>query len=91
MNLIHVYALNEREFYPTIEYLTRCVEKRIKKGLEVTNEYLAHCSSMSKLTFAVIKYRLKYDGVETTKDERNDARKSLAKYIIDSAKSNLEN
>ena len=82
MNLIYCHIMNERDIYSQVVWLKNCIVKRMKKGLEVREDYLANCSTMGKITYAAQKCAAK-GGEPYTKDDRKEAAKMTAKYIID--------
>jgi len=86
MNIIYHYALNSRDVYCKVEVLINQVAKRIRKNLPVLEDYLAKCSSMTKITHDCIKLREQLDFESTKKFERDEARQMLARYIIDGAR-----
>jgi hypothetical protein len=81
MNLLYVYIQNERDIYSHVERLKNQVQKRIKKGLNVREDYLANCATMKQISFLALKYAAKF-GEHYSKIERKEAEKMTAKYIM---------
>lgn len=82
-NVSHImmYAMHIREIYCKLEWLAKCVAKRIAKSQAVTTEHLANCSTMNAVMCAANKW-CKGDGVKVTSSDRREAAKRIANEII---------
>lgn len=53
--MLAIYSDNSRDVYPVIEWLTECVTKKIRKGIAVSVEHLANCSTLQSLMREAVK------------------------------------
>ena len=53
--MLAIYSDNSRDVYPVIEWLTECVTKKIRKGIAVSVEHLANCSTLQSLMRDAVK------------------------------------
>lgn len=81
VNHLHIYLDNTREMYAKTEWLAKCVSKRKAKGLLVTVEHLAGCSTMKSLVNESARY-CRADDVRVTKEDKAEAARRQANYII---------
>lgn len=57
-----------------------------KQGRKPQLEYLANCSTMKTIIREAAKLLYKYDGITPTKQEKQEAAREHAKYILDMAR-----
>lgn len=81
-NLLAIYIHNTQEIYDITTWLQNCVIKKINKGIRPQVEYLANCSTMKTIIKEAAKLLYKYDGITPTKQEKQEAAKEHAKYIL---------
>lgn len=77
-NLLAMYIRNTSEIYNITSRLQNCI---IKKNKQV--EYLANCSTMKGIIREAAKLLYKYDGITPTKQEKQEAAREHAKYILE--------
>lgn len=82
---LNLYIKNEYTIYRLVEWLTACVEKRIRKGAEVTVEHLANCSTMKTIIREGVKMCRKYGEPTADKEERAAVAMEQAEMIIENA------
>ena len=80
-----IYVDNSSDIYLITESLFNSLAKKIRKGLVPSVEHLANCSSMRKIIGMAAKMVAKYDGGKVTTEERKEAAKVHAQYIIECA------
>lgn len=80
-----VYIDNSRDIYAFTEYLQNNLAKKIRKGLAVSEEYLAQCSTMKRIIRMAVKMVRENEGFHPTKKECRQAAKSHAAYIMECA------
>lgn len=83
-NLLAMYIRNTREIYDITTWLQNCIIKKANKGIQPLIEYLANCSTMKTIIREASKLLYKYDGITPTKQEKQQAAREHAKYILDS-------
>lgn len=86
-NLLAMYIRNTREIYDITTWLQNCIikkAKKAKKGIQPSIEHLANCSTMKTIIREAAKLLYKYDGITPTKQEKQEAAREHAKYILDS-------
>lgn len=83
-NLLAMYIRNTREIYNITSQLQNCITKKINKGIQPSIEHLANCSTMKTIIREAAKLLYKYDGIIPTKQEKQEAAREHAKYILDS-------
>lgn len=82
---LSLYIDNSREIYSVTEWLCSCLEKKIKKGVRLSAETLANCSTMKRIVSMAAKMVKEYDGATISTKERKEAALKHAEYIIDCA------
>lgn len=81
---LDIYLSNSRECYCLIEWLANCIAKRIKRGKEVNIDYLANCSTMSKIIRVAKKLMvLNNEQIKPTKEDIKEMRQKVAKEILE--------
>lgn len=78
-DIVYIIAMNTLPVYQEIEKLAARVKKRKDKGLSVTIEHLAHCSTMK----TVVRMACMYEEGHITKEEKTEGAKHIAEYIIE--------
>lgn len=81
-NLLTMYIRNTSEIYNITSRLQNCIIKKINKGIQPQVEYLANCSTMKGIIREAAKLLYKYDGITPTKQEKQQAAREHAKYIL---------
>lgn len=89
-NLFAMYIRNTREIYNITSRIQNCIIKKINKGVQPQLEYLANCSTMKTIIREASKLLYKYDGITPTKQEKQEAAREHAKYIIDSVQYSIQ-
>lgn len=82
-NLLAMYIRNTSEMYNITSRLQDCLIKKINKGVQPQLEYLANCSTMKTIVREAAKLLRKYDGITPTKQEKQEAAREHAKYILE--------
>lgn len=90
-NLLAMYIRNTSEIYNITSRLQNCIIKKINKGIQPQLEYLANCSAMKSIIREAAKLLYKYDGITPTKQEKQEAAREHAKYILDSVQYFIQN
>jgi hypothetical protein len=81
-NLLAMYIHNTSEIYNISSWLQNCVLKKANNGVQPQMEHLANCSTMKTIIREAAKLLYKYDGITPTKQEKQEAAKEHAKYIL---------
>lgn len=81
-NLLAIYIRNTRGIYDITTWLQNCIIKKANKGIQPSIEHLANCSTMKTIIREAAKLLYKYDGITPTKQEKQEAAKEHAKYIL---------
>lgn len=89
-NLLTMYIRNTSEIYNITSWLQSCVIKKANKGVQPQVEYLANCSTMKTIIREAAKLLYKYDGIIPTKQEKQQAAKEHAKYILDGVQYSIQ-
>lgn len=89
-NLLAMYIRNTREIYDITTWLKSCVIKKANKGIQPQLEYLANCSTMKTIIREAAKLLYKYDGITPTRQEKQEAAREHAEYIIDSVQYSIQ-
>ena len=89
-NLLVIYICNTQEIYDITTWLQNCVIKKINKGVQPQLEYLANCNMMKTIIKEAAKLLYKYDGITPTKQEKQEAAREHAKYILDSVQYSIQ-
>lgn len=89
-NLLVIYICNTQEIYDITTWLQNCVIKKINKGVQPQLEYLANCNTMKTIIKEAAKLLYKYDGITPTKQEKQEAAREHAKYILDSVQYSIQ-
>ena len=82
-NLLTMYIRNTSEIYNITSRLQNCIIKKINKGIQPQAEYLANCSTMKGIIREAAKLLYKYDGITPTRQEKQEAAREHAKYILE--------
>ena len=82
-NLFAMYIRNTSEIYNITLWLQNCIIKKMNKGVQPQLEYLANCSTMKTIIREAAKLLYKYDGITPTKQEKQEASREHAKYILE--------
>ena len=90
-NLLAMYIRNTSEIYNITSWLQNCVIKKINNDVQPQVEYLANCSTMKTIIREASKLLYKYDGITPTKQEKQQAAREHAKYILDSVQYFIQN
>lgn len=90
-NLITMYIRNTSEIYNITSRLQNCIIKKINNGIQPQVEYLANCSTMKGIIREAAKLLYKYDGITPTRQEKQEAAREHAKYILDSVQYSINN
>lgn len=89
-NLLAMYIRNTSEIYNITSWLQSCVIKKANKGIQPQVEYLANCSAMKTIIREAAKLLYKYDGIIPTRQEKQEAAREHAKYILDSVQYSIQ-
>ena len=89
-NLLTMYIRNTREIYDITTWLQNCIIKKSNKGVQPQLEYLANCSTMKTIIREAAKLLYKYDGIIPTRQEKQEAAREHAKYILDSVQYSIQ-
>ena len=89
-NLLAMYIRNTREIYNITSRIQNCIIKKINKGVQPQVEHLANCSTMKAIIREAAKLLYKYDGITPTKQEKQEASREHAKYILDSVQYSIQ-
>lgn len=89
-DLLAIYIRNTHEIYDITTWLQNCVIKKINKGVQPQLEYLANCSTMKTIIKEAAKLLYKYGGITPTKQEKQEAAREHAKYILDSVQYSIQ-
>lgn len=90
-NLLAMYIRNTSEIYNITSRLQNCIIKKVNKGIQPQLEYLANCSTMKTIIREAAKLLYKYDGITPTKQEKQQAAREHAKYILDGVQYFIQN
>lgn len=82
-NLLAMYIRNTIEIYNITLCLQNCIIKKANKGVQPQVEYLANCSTMKTIIREAAKLLYKYDGITPTRQEKQEAAREHAKYILE--------
>lgn len=82
-NLLAMYIRNTSEIYNITSRLQNCIIKKVNKGIQPQLEYLANCSTMKTIIREAAKLLYKYDGITPTKQEKQEAAREHAEYILE--------
>lgn len=82
-NLLAMYIRNTREIYDITIWLQNCIIKKLNKGIQPQVEYLANCSTMKMIIREASKLLYKYDGITPTRQEKQEAAREHAEYILE--------
>ena len=89
-NLLAMYIRHTSEIYNMTSWLQDCLIKKINKGVQPQLEYLANCSTMKTIIKEAAKLLYKYDGITPTRQEKQEATREHAKYILDSVQYSIQ-
>lgn len=89
-NLLAMYIHNTREIYDITTWLQNCLIKKSNKGVQPQLEYLANCGTMKGIIREAAKLLYRYDGITPTRQEKQEAAREHAKYILDSVQYSIQ-
>ena len=89
-NLLAMYIRNTSYIYNITLWLQNCVIKKANKGIQPQVECLANCSTMKTIIREAAKLLCKYDGITPTRQEKQQAAKEHAKYILDGVQYSIQ-
>lgn len=89
-NLLAIYIRNTREIYDITTLLQNCLIKKVNKGIQPQVEHLANCSTIKTIIREAAKLLYKYDGITPTRQEKQEAAREHAKYILDSVQYSIQ-
>lgn len=81
-DLLLIYIRNSRDIYALTEWLQNTLLKKVNRGLTPSVEYLANCSTMKKIVRMAAKMLSDQDHKTATKQEKEQAAREHAAYII---------
>lgn len=81
-DLLIIYIRNSRDIYALTEWLQNALLKKVNRGLTPSVEYLANCSTMKKIVRMAAKMLFDQDHKTATKQEKEQAAREHAAYII---------
>lgn len=90
-NLLAMYIRNTSEIYNITSRLQDCLIKKINNGVQPQLEYLANCSKMESIIREAAKLLYKYDGITPTKQEKQEAAREHAEYILECVQYSIQN
>lgn len=82
-NLLAMYIRNTSEIYNMTSWLQNCLIKKVNKGIQPQVECLANCSTMKTIIREAAKLLYKYDGITPTRQEKQEAAREHAEYILE--------
>lgn len=86
-NLLAMYIRNTSDIYNMTSWLQDCLIKKINKGVQPSIEHLANCSIIREAA----KLLYKYDGITPTRQEKQEAAREHAKYILECVQYFIQN
>lgn len=89
-NLLAMYIRNTSEIYNMTSWLQSCVIKKANKGIQPQAEHLANCGTMKGIIRESAKLLYRYDGITPTRQEKQEAAREHAKYILDSVQYSIQ-
>lgn len=89
-NLLAMYIRNTREIYDITAWLQNCIIKKANKGVQPQAEHLANCSTMKNIIREAAKLLYKYDGITPTRQEKQEAAREHAKYILECVQNSIQ-
>lgn len=89
--LLVMYIHNTREIYDITAWLQNTLIKKMNKGVQPQVKYLANCSTMKGIIREAAKLLYKYDGITSTKQEKQEAAQEHAKYILECVQYSINN
>lgn len=85
-NMLVIYSNNSTDLNLVVEWLMNCVIKKIRRGVAVSVEHLANCSTLQNLMRDAVKYAAKHgDPRQYSIDDRRAAAYRIADKIIEDA------
>ena len=81
-----IYVLNIESIYKVYYWLSGCVKKRTAKGLAVSLEHLAKCTTAYKIAKMCAEVCRDMDGDTPTNEEKRAFRNELASMVINESK-----
>lgn len=89
-NLLAMYIRNTSEIYNMTSWLQNCLIKKVNKGIQPQVKCLVNCSTMKTIIREAAKLLYKYDGITPTRQEKQQAAKEYAKYILDGVQYSIQ-
>ena len=89
-DLLAMYIRNTREIYDITAWLQDTLIKKINKGVQPQVEHLANCSTMKTIIREAARLSYKYDGITPTKQERQEAAREHAGYILECVQHSIQ-
>lgn len=89
-DLLAMYIRNTSEIYDMTSRLQDCLIKKTDKGVQPQLEYLANCSTMKTIVREAARLLREYDGITPTGQERQEAAREHAEYILECVKTSIE-
>lgn len=90
-NLLAMYIRNTSEIYNITSRMQDCLIKKINNGVQPQLEYIANCSKMKSIIREAAKLLYKYDGITPTKQEKQEASREHAEYILECVQYSINN
>lgn len=90
-NLLAMYIRNTREIYNITSWLQDTLIKKINKGVQPQVEHLANCSTMKAIIREAAKLLYQYDRITPTRQEKQEAAREHAKYILEGVEYSINN
>ena len=81
--LLAMYIRNTSEIYDMTSRLQNCIIRKTDKGVQPQSEYLANCGAMKTIIREAARLLYKYDGITPTRQEKRQAAREHAGYILD--------
>lgn len=82
-DLLIIYIRNYRDIYTLTELLQNALLKKVKRGLTPSAEYLAKCTTMKKIIRVASNLMYEAEHKILTKQEKDQAAREHAAYIIE--------
>lgn len=89
-DLLAMYIRNTSEIYNITSRMQDCIIKKTNKGVQPQLEYLANCSTMKTIIREAARLLYKYDGITPTRQERQQAAREHARYILDGVQYSIQ-
>lgn len=90
-NFLAMYIRNTSEIYNITSWLQDTLIKKINKGVQPQVEHLANCSTMKAIIREAAKLLYQYDRITPTRQEKQEAAREHAKYILEGVEYSINN